>query len=252
MRPVTAEPALPAAMDCDLANAASYGKHFADVYDEWYPAGHEVGDVVAAIARLADGGTVLELGAGTGRLAIPLAGRVDAVWALDASRPMLERLRSKDRDTVEIIEADMATVVLPPDAPPFSLIFSAFNTFFLLTTEAAQRSCLSRCRQLLAPGGRLALEVYAPARAAPDHDRWHDETTVAGGRQLKRTYRRLSRDDSVLVGETAGRPWSLRPVRVEVLEMMAADAGFTLESRWRNWLGDHYFAASGSYVSVWR
>ena len=76
-----------------------YGRSFADVYDDWY---REVSDVDATVARVAalaarrGGGRVLELGVGTGRLALPLAARGLAVTGVDASPEMLERLRAKD------------------------------------------------------------------------------------------------------------------------------------------------------------
>ena len=70
----------------------TYGEAFADVYDEWYADVTDTAACVAAVARLAGGGPVLEMGAGTGRLALPLATAGADVWALDASRAMLAAL----------------------------------------------------------------------------------------------------------------------------------------------------------------
>lgn len=74
---------------------STYGDAFADVYDEWYPPGEEADRVVDALARLAAGGPVLELGCGTGRLCLPLVDRGLVVVGLDASQAMLDRLTAK-------------------------------------------------------------------------------------------------------------------------------------------------------------
>src|SRR4051794_9539437 len=114
-----------------------YGELYADVYDEWYPGADSTDDAVAALTELAGGGPVLELGAGTGRLSIPLAQRVPEVWALDNSPRMLARLRAKPGSSaIRIVEADMARFDLPSDAPSFALAFAAFNTLFLLRGRA--------------------------------------------------------------------------------------------------------------------
>ena len=145
--------------------ASTYGDRFADVYDDWYG---DVTDVVACTRHLATlaasrgGGPVLELGVGTGRLAIPLARLGVEVHGIDASAAMVERLRAKPGgDAIAVSIGDMADLDLP-DAPPFSVVFVAFNTFFNLPTEAAQRRCLERVALLLAPDGVLVLEAFVP------------------------------------------------------------------------------------------
>src|SRR5262245_26887025 len=221
-----------------------YGSAFADVYDDWYPADGGVPVVSERLAELANGGPVLELGVGTGRLAVPLAARGVAVWGLDNSLAMLDRLAAKDEHhLVHAVHGEMAVIPLPDDAPVFSLVFAAFNSFFLLTSEAAQQACLRRCHDVLADGGRLVLELYSPAPAGPGHTTWTDTTVVAGGRQLRRTYERAAHDEAVLVGQTEGRPWTLRPITLGRIDALADAAGFGLENRWGNWLGAPFFAA---------
>ena len=70
----------------DGYDAATYGDRIADAYDELYPPGPGVEDAVTVLADLAVGGSVLELGAGTGRLALPLAARGVRVEGLDRQR----------------------------------------------------------------------------------------------------------------------------------------------------------------------
>jgi len=96
----------------------AYGEAFADVYDEWYADVSDVEGTVAFVAeraRLAGGRPVLELGVGTGRLALPLAAALAAdgiaVRGLDASTAMVERLRAKPgAEAVDVVVADMADV----------------------------------------------------------------------------------------------------------------------------------------------
>ena len=87
---------------------ASYGDGIADVYDDWYDQ-LEVDAPVAALAALAGDGPVLELGIGTGRLALPLAGRGVRVSGVDASPAMVARLRAKPGgDQLDVVVGDMA------------------------------------------------------------------------------------------------------------------------------------------------
>ena len=95
---------------------STYGDRFADVYDDWYA---DVSDVDATVGRVAalagPGGRVLELGAGSGRLAVPLAARGLDVWAVDASPAMLDRLRARpggDRGRTPSLD-DMAELADP-------------------------------------------------------------------------------------------------------------------------------------------
>ena len=131
----------------------SYGEAMADVYDEWYADLTDVGATVAAIARLAAGGRVLELGIGTGRLAIPLAEAGLDVSGIDVSPAMVARLRAKPGgDRVAVVVGDMARAEdLPPG--PFAVVFVAFNTFFGLITAEDQARVLRR-RRRPAHGGR--------------------------------------------------------------------------------------------------
>src|SRR5262245_2054649 len=131
---------------------STYGDRFADVYDEWYPDVSDAAATVARVAALAGGGgpagvsgvsggagPVLELGAGSGRLAVPLADLGLDVWALDASAAMLDRLAAKPGgDRVHAVVGDMADLDLGPEAPAaFAVVLCAFNTLFNLTDVAA-------------------------------------------------------------------------------------------------------------------
>jgi SAM-dependent methyltransferase len=140
----------------------SYGEGIADVYDEWFG---EVGDVAATVAFLDSlvavrPGRFLELAAGTGRLAIPLADRGHDVTAVDVSAAMLARLRAADTaHRVTTIQGDMVD-----DLPsgPFDVVFVAFNSLFMLTDPRRQAACFAAVAGRLAPAGAFVVDAFVP------------------------------------------------------------------------------------------
>lgn len=123
-------------------------------------------DLWLALADRADG-PVLELAAGTGRLAVPLAAAGHAVTAIDLDPAMLERGRSRaaaaglPEDAIRWVEADLRTVRLP-DAGRYALAFVALNSLMLLSARAAQRDAFRTMAAHLAPGGLAAVDVWLP------------------------------------------------------------------------------------------
>jgi SAM-dependent methyltransferase len=143
-------------------DASTYGERFADVYDEWYAGTADVEGTVAVLAELAGGGPVLELGVGTGRLAIPLVARGLSVHGVDASPAMVALLRGKPGgEQVHVTTADFADVAVDVDGG-FALVFVAFNTFFNLPTAEAQQRCVTNVARLLRPGGSFVVEAFVP------------------------------------------------------------------------------------------
>jgi SAM-dependent methyltransferase len=117
------------------------------------------------LARRADG-PVLELGCGTGRVAIPLAEAGLDVVGLDRSAAMLavatERRRVLPADVrrrIRFVEGDMTDFHLPRR---FGLVFAAFRVFMVLPDEAAQLSALAAIRRHLRPGGLLSIDLFDP------------------------------------------------------------------------------------------
>jgi SAM-dependent methyltransferase len=218
---------------------SSYGDGLADVYDEWYRDVSDVGTTVRALAGLAGGGPVLELGVGTGRLALPLAEVGLEVHGVDASAAMLERLRTKDpRRTITVHLGDMVAVLRSADLPAFTLAFVAYNTLFNLTTPGAQAALFEAVADRLAPGGRFVVEAVVP----------HEHTTTGdhvGVRSLGVDHVVLSVSvhdageqtvdgQFVEITEAGGvrlRPWSVRWSTPAQLDAMAVAAGFVLERR---------------------
>jgi SAM-dependent methyltransferase len=235
----------------------SYGEGFADVYDDWY---HEISDVGASTSTLKDlaaGGRVLELGVGTGRLALPLAAAGVTVHGVDTSQAMLDRLLAKPgAGAIQVAVADMVDGL--PDGP-FSLVFVAYNTFFSLLSDDRQRACMHAVAARLSPGGAFAIEAFVPDPA-------HETTSSVTVRSVlvDRVVLSVSVADPTAqraegqyidITEAGGvrlRPWSIRWATPAQLDEMAAQAGLQLESRWGAFDRSPFDAESARHVAVYR
>lgn len=245
----------------DGYDASTYGDRYADVYDRWYA---DVTDVDACVVRLAHlagrhGGPVLELGVGSGRLAIPLAAAGVEVHGIDASAAMLERLRAKPgSDAVQVTLGDMAVLDLDRSGP-FGVVFAAYNTFFNLPDVESQAACLRRVAQLLAPGGVLVLEAFVPTGDLPSGAEASVAPRHITADEVVLTVSMVDRGSQTISGQhvhlsEAGirlRPWHLRYATPEQLDALAASAGLTLVERHAGWNGEPFTEASGVHVSTY-
>jgi SAM-dependent methyltransferase len=241
---------------------STYGERFASVYDDWY-GGEDVTDAVDALAGLAGGGPVLELGIGTGRLALPLAARGLTVDGIDASAAMVERLRAKpgaDR-LGDVLVGDMAAVAdLIAARGRYALVFVAANTLFNLDTRDAQERCIAGAARVLRPGGRLVVEAFVPdveRLAGPDLVTVRSiepDRVVLFASKADVDAQRLDTAIVELVDGAPGVrvfPARLRWAPPAELDAFAASAGLTLEARWWGWGGEPCDETADSHVSVW-
>ena len=132
----------------------------AAIYDLDVPRGDAGIDWFRGLAQMT-GGPVLELGVGTGRVAIPLAKDGREVVGIDRSPAMLARAArhaKTARVKLTLVEADMRSFSLDRT---FALVTIPFNTFLMLTPDE-RWACLARCREHLGPNGRLAIDVFQP------------------------------------------------------------------------------------------
>lgn len=242
-------------------DSTSYGDGFADVYDDWYA---EVTDVEATTARVvatlgSETGRVLELGIGTGRLALPLADRGLEVVGIDSSQAMLDRLAERQRDRaapVVTVCGDMATEL--PDGP-FDVVLVAYNTLFNLLGDGEQNACFRAVAERLAPGGAFIVEAVVPdetARAGSDVSvRSMAVDRVVLSVSDHRPDQHRTSGQFVEFTESGGvrlRPWSIRWASIAELDAMAADAGLRLDARYDNMAGDEFGEHSTQHVSVYR
>lgn len=240
----------------------TYGDAFADVYDDWYADLGDLDTAVATLAELADlegvhSARVLELGVGTGRLAIPLAARVGEVIGVDASRPMLDVLAGKPGgELLHLVHGDMVDDV-PPG--PFDLVFAAYNTLFNLRTAQRQRQCIASVAHRLRPGGRFVVEAFVPTddggrtsavdlrtmtadRVVLSVSRSDPATQLAEGQYVELTHG----------GGVRLRPWSIRWASPAQLDDMAAAAGLHLDARWGGFDRSPFRHDGDRHVSVYR
>ncbi len=240
-------------------DASTYGERFADVYDEWYGDVSDAAATVSVLAELADGGAVLELGVGTGRLALPLAARGLDVHGVDASPAMVERLRAKPGGgAVHVTLGDFADVDV--DVPGgFAVAFVAFNTLFNLTTAEAQQRCFTNVAGRLRPGGAFVLEAFVPdTDAAPTGGGVTTRSITADRVELQATLADLT--DQTISGSTISispsgitlRPWHIRWATPLQLDAMAAAAGLVLADRWGGWERVERSPDDRRHVTVYR
>ncbi|MEE1799158.1 MULTISPECIES: class I SAM-dependent methyltransferase [unclassified Streptomyces] len=211
---------------------------------------------VDRLAALAGDGAALEFAVGTGRVAVPLAGRGVPVTGIELSRPMVERLRTKaDEATIPVIVGDMATATAPGE---YTLVYLVFNTISNLLTQAEQVACFRNAARHLTPGGRFVVELWVPElRKLPPGQAatvWHSETGYIG----LDTYDVLRQhvvSHHFHFGDSREAQLFRSPHRYiwpAELDLMAQLAGFELESRHADWVGAEFTADARSHVSVYR
>jgi SAM-dependent methyltransferase len=236
----------------------AYGAAIADVYDDLY--GDDVFDTAGAVRRLrelAGGGPVLELGIGTGRLALPLAAGGLRIHGIDASVDMLDRLRGKPGGSdLSVTQADFSEFELPER---FSMAVLAVNTVFALPSQDAQVRCFERVAAHLQPGGCFVVEAFVPdparfqdgqsvrLRAMTDGRVALDVARIDPATQFMYTTQVHLRDNGVRV-----HPANHRYAWPSELDLMARLASMRLEDRREDWQGTPFTGKSRFHVSVYR
>lgn len=229
---------------------SAYGDAIADVYDEWYADATDVEGTVATIARL--GTSVLELGVGTGRLAIPLADAGLAVTGIDASTAMVERLHARRAD-IPVVIGDFADVAVDGT---YDVVLLAFNALLNLVTLEDQERCLGNAATRLTDGGAVVVETVVPGdelppsgfdvrKVEPDEVQWSVFTVED----------RVVSGSIVTVREDGGvrlRPYRIRLTTPEELDELAARAGLERSSRHAGWRDEPFTTESDRQVTVYR
>jgi SAM-dependent methyltransferase len=224
-----------------------FGEDVAAHYDE-DTAGMAVEPVVDFLVERARGGPVLELGIGTGRIAVPLSQRGVRVHGIDLSEAMLARLRAKT-DDIGVTVGDFATTRVDGT---FTLVYLVFNTIQNLTTQDAQVACFENAAAHLDPGGYFVIEVGLPDLKGEklrifDFSDEHiglDEYDVANQRLVSHHY--TKRDGTFEYGSGP-----FRYVWPSELDLMARIAGLHPRERWSGWQGEPFTSMSEKLVAVW-
>jgi SAM-dependent methyltransferase len=237
-----------------------------DYFGEQVAAGYDAGSAamfdpavleptVDFLAGLAGSGAALELGIGTGRVALPLSARGVPVHGIDLSAAMVDRLREKPgADRIGVTIGDFASTRVDG---PFTLVYLVFNTINNLTTQDDQVACFCNAAAHLEPGGCFVVEVGVPAlRRLPPGERvvtftvtptyvGLDEYTDLVAQTMYSRHYRAGRD-GVIASSTP-----FRYVWPSELDLMARIAGLSLRERWSDWNREPFTGESRSHVSVW-
>jgi SAM-dependent methyltransferase len=239
----------------DRYEPETYGERIADVYDEWHT--HmDPAATVEVLASLAGSGPVLELGIGTGRVAIPLAARGLDVHGVDASPAMVERMRAKPGGAgIGVTFGHLADV---PVDRSFSLIFIVFNTFFALLSQDDQVRCFTNVARRLEPGGRFSLEGFVPDVARFDRGQRVHVTNLEVDRMRldvsvhRPAEQRVDSQHVVITGSGVRLvPVPLRYAWPSELDLMARLAGLRLRHRWGGWNREPFGDDSQRHISVY-
>ncbi|MFD6638286.1 class I SAM-dependent methyltransferase [Micromonospora chalcea] len=232
-----------------------FGRLWADTYDG--PGNPDPAPAVDFLAPLADGGPVLELAVGTGRVALPLAGRGLTVEGVEASPEMVAHLRAKPGGAdLPVTIGDMADV---PVAGPYRLVFLVFNTLFNLVSEERQAACFRNVARVLAPGGAFVIETFVPDPADFDRDEQIQVREVTEDSATIRLHR-YDRAAQTFVRQTVTfdasgvhlKPFAMRYAWPEQVDELAERAGLRLTERYADWDRSPFDADSRSHISVYR
>jgi SAM-dependent methyltransferase len=234
-----------------------FGPRVAERFDERYA--HQadpavVEPVVDILVELAGDGAALELGIGTGRIALPLAQRGVRVHGIDLSEAMVDKLRAKPGgDRIEVTMGDFATTRVDET---FSVAYLLVNTIMNLTTQEEQVACFRNVAAHLASGGCFVVEVQVPRlQRLPPGERFQVF-------DVSPTHVGIDEYDVERQGLVSHHYW-IEDGRVEVLsppfryvwpselDLMAQLAGMTLRERWGDWDRSPFTDESKKHVSVW-
>ena len=147
----------------------------AELYDPWSRSVTEDVPFYVAEARKA-GGPIVELGVGTGRIAVPTAAAGVRVIGVDSSPGMLEvcRRHAEAAGVAGLLDLRLGDLSAPPVSEQVALVTCPFRAYLHLRDENGRVAALAAARDLLVPGGKLIFDVFAPRRDDIDatHDRW--------------------------------------------------------------------------------
>jgi SAM-dependent methyltransferase len=240
-----------------LGDDGYFGERVAARYDE--SAGEMfdpaiVDPVIDFLVEIAGSGRALELGIGTGRIALPLAQRGVPVHGIELSKAMVARLRAKPGgEDIGMTIGDFATTTVDGT---FSVAYLVFNTILNLTTQSAQVACFRNVAAQLEPGGCFVIEVGVPGlqRLAPgetfhvfhvSESRWGiDEYDVA-------TQGLTSHHFEIVDGRVERFSVPFRYAWPSELDLMAQLASMSLRERWSGWKREPFTSDSRKHVSVW-
>jgi SAM-dependent methyltransferase len=221
------------------------------LYDRWCAGvDHDIAFYVLACEDAA--GPIVELGAGSGRIAVELARHGHRVVALDASPAMLAQLarRASRHALGDLIEPVLGDLLDPPPLPPSDRVLAPFRTFMHLSGDDERRRALTAAATLLADGGRFVFDVFEPSAAdvRATHDRWIARREGISERPLWDTAERRLELEVRLPGRvvTMTLEWS----SAAEWRALCAEAGLKIVSAYAGFEGEPLTDQTGDQVYV--
>jgi SAM-dependent methyltransferase len=232
----------------------TYGERVAGVYDEWYSEYDPL--AIDTLAELAHNGRALELGIGTGRIALPLSQRNVEVHGIDAAPSMISRLRSKPgADRIKVTQGSFSDV---PVEGEFALVYVVFNTFFALSSQEEQVRCFRNVAAHLSGDGCFVIEAFVPdmARFTGGQVNWATKVTadrveLDAGQHDAATQQVVSQKVVITDGNVRLYPVQIRYAWPSELDLMAQLAGLRLRERWSDWKREKFMSESKKHISVY-
>jgi SAM-dependent methyltransferase len=246
-------------------DAIGYGRQFAGIYDEIFPAGPVADQTAAWLAdlHLGEGLPTLELGVGTGRIALPLSERVGEVVGVDASPDMLNVLRRALAVMPRPVVPVPADIRQYEDERRYGLVYCVCGTLSMLLNPADQQRVIEICASMLAPDAALVIETHNPSAVEAMHegrvrDTFFTPYPDSGAGLLTHS-----------IVDVNNRVWSLshvwfegsssrivheisRLTTPEDIDAYANRAGLQLEARYGDWFGTPFIGAEPMQVSLYR
>jgi SAM-dependent methyltransferase len=236
----------------------TFDERIASTFEAKWPhvfAPEVVEPAVDFLADLAGSGAALELGSGTGRIALPLSRRGIPVHGIEISTAMVAEMRTKPgAEVIGVTIGDFATATVDRT---FSVAYLVANTITNLTTEEEQVACFRNAAAHLEPGGSFVIECYIPElRRLPPGETVHpfDITPTHFGFEEYDIAAQIavSHHFWLVDGEVETYATPHRYVWPSELDLMARLAGLRLRERWNDWHRAPFTGESRSHVSVWQ
>jgi len=210
-----------------MFDPTKYGDSSASFYDQLYPSVES--GAIKTLYALAGDGPVLDLGIGTGRMAIPLLHLGVAVYGVEASSAMIAELhKHPEANNIPVIAGDFVSIDL---GNRYQLIYSLVSTFLLLPSLELQQECFFNIARHLKPGGFFVSEVYESESSFPEADtNTFPIITSSGTKEYEVTY---------------------LATPVHILDAMAAKAGLIVHRRWSDWRQTQYAKGKQKHITVY-
>jgi SAM-dependent methyltransferase len=237
-------------------DASTYGSVMAEVFDTWYGVPDDAEVAAEFLAGLAGSGPALELGIGTGRVALPLAKHGVEVHGIDASAAMVERLRAKPGgQDITVHLGDFTDLAVDGT---YQLVYLVYSALYLLLSQEAQRRCLAGVARHLHGDGALVVQALVPNMSNLSRR----EVLRVGQVDIGHAVIEAARHDPVhqrvdnqqiVITEDGIRlfPVCYRYVWPSELDLMAELAGLRLRDRRGGWQGEPFTATSTWNLSVY-